>query len=85
MTHIKKVLVESTGFSSLMEIVSMSFRVEISVVLKLSFAKRIFEVNQKRDLTSFKHFTAPKIKTPGISLFSLLKPNNDKKYLVMLK
>ena len=25
----------------------------------------IFEVNQKRDLTSFKHFTAPKINTPG--------------------
>ena len=25
----------------------------------------IFEVNQKRDLTSFKHFTAPKIKTSG--------------------
>ena len=26
----------------------------------------IFEVNQKRDLTPFKHFTAPKIKIPGI-------------------
>lgn len=38
MTHIKKVLVESTGFSSLKEIVSMSFCVEIPVVLKLSFA-----------------------------------------------
>ena len=25
----------------------------------------IFEVNQKRNLTSFKHFTAPKIKTSG--------------------
>ena len=27
--------------------------------------KCIFEVNQNRDLTSFKHITAPKIKTPG--------------------
>ena len=26
----------------------------------------IFEVNQKRDLTSFKRFTAPEIKTSGI-------------------
>ena len=34
--------------------------------------KRIFEGNQKRDLTSHKHFTASKIKTPGILFAALI-------------
>ena len=33
----------------------------------------IFEVNKKRDLTSFKHFTAPKIKTPGTFKWNVWK------------
>ena len=41
--------------------------------------KRIFEVNQKRDLTSFKHFTAPKIKTPGTYLIFLGVSHQQKK------
>ena len=37
--------------------------------------KCIFKVNQKRDLISFKHFTAPKIKTPGTSVARLAQSN----------